>query len=325
MPHVRPRTPEVEDALDLLRSGKALNPSAAARATGAPRTTVRDNWHDEQQRGAAASAARRDPVQTPAMELEPNEIPVIVRDYSDLEKLHVFPLGDVHIGARAFQADKWGEWCRYVADTPGASMLGTGDFLNCAIRDSVSDVHAERMTIREGKRKLREYLRPLVAAGKLDLLLPGNHEDRVTKATGICPIEDVAEWLSEAEGIPVPYAPTNALVVYRVGNVEYEIAARHGTGSSGRAGAQANAMEREALTIMADGYVRGHTHRQQVLRGAVFQRRGKHVVRRRQVFVTSGSFLSYEEYAAKTGLPPADIGCPRLRLDGSRKDLHASI
>lgn len=323
MPHVRPRSPEVEDALALLRAGTAANPSDAARQTGAPRTTVRDNWNDEQERGTVASAVRRE--QTPSMDLESDEIPVIFRDYSHLEKLHVFPLGDVHIGARAFQADKWQEWCTYVTNTPNAAMLGTGDFLNCAIRDSVSDVHAERMTIREGMRLLREYLRPIVAAGKLDLLLPGNHEDRVTKATGLCPVESVAEWLSEAEGIEVPYAPTNAMIVYRVGGIDYEVAARHGTGSSGRAGAQATSMEREALTITSDVYVRGHTHRQQVLRGAVFQRVGKRVQRRRQVFVTSGSFLKYEEYAAKAGLPPADIGCPRIRLDGTRKDPHASI
>jgi len=102
------------------------------------------------------------------------------------------------------------------------------------------------------------------------------------------------------------------------------VAIRHGSGS-GRAGAQATRMERESQTVIADLYVTGHTHRQQVLRGAVFQRQGDDIVRRRQLYISSGSFLSYEEYAARFGLSPADIGCPRIRLDGTRKDAHASV
>lgn len=329
MSAIRPRSPEVERALDLLRAGD-ITVTAAARQAGAARKTVSDNWNDERARGQKASDARRK--QTPHMELAPNEVPIFFRDYSHLDKLHIFPLGDVHIGSANFQAEKWQEWIDYVVAHDDVSFLGTGDFLNTALKDSVSDVYTEVSPVRQAKKDLRQQLRPIAEAGRLDLLIPGNHEGRITKATGDCPIEDIADWLNATVGSvssqpgckAANYAPVSALVVYRVGGIEYEVAIRHGSGS-GRAGAQAGRMERESQTIIADVYVTGHTHRQQVVRGAVFQRVGKQMQRRRQVYVSSGSFLSYEEYAARTGLPPADVGCPRIRLDGERRDVHASI
>jgi hypothetical protein len=311
----------VQDALDLLAEGD-ISIKEAARVSGAPYTTVQNNWHGHQ-----ASAKS----ETPPMELDPGEVPTFVRDYSHLDKLHVFPLGDVHMGSGNFQEAKWDEWCAYVEANDHCSMLGTGDFLNVAIPDSVSDSFTEVMTVPKAKRAMREKLRPIAEAGRLDLLIPGNHEARITKRTGDCPIEDIAEALD------VNYGRAAVMVVYVVGDIEYEVFLTHGHGS-GRAGAQATRMERTSQTIVADIYVTGHTHRQQILRGAVFEvdygppasaTKGHlfkpQVRRRRQLYVSSGSFLSYEEYAARFGLSPADIGCPRIRLDGRRKDAHASI
>jgi hypothetical protein len=307
----------IDQAVGLLRDqaarGEKPNIALAARTAGAPRTTVRDRWHTIQNPRRVS-----EPDAPPEFAIQPNEIPVIYRDYSHLDKLHVFPLGDIHKGSPNFQGAKWREWLDYILATEGASMLGTGDFLNAALKTSVSDVYTETQTVAGAKRELAEELAPLQEAGKLDLLIPGNHENRVTIATGECPIQDVA-WKLEAN-----YAPAAAMIVYKVGAIEYEVYLRHGSGS-GRAGAQANRMEREALVCHADIYVTGHTHRQQAIRGAIFERKGDHLVRRRQVYVSSGSFLSYEGYAAKHGLPPADVGAPRIRLDGTRKDPHASI
>ena len=96
-------------------------------------------------------------------------------------------------------------------------MLGTGDFLNSAILGSVSDVYEEKYPVGTAKRLLREELRPLAEAGRLDLMIPGNHEDRITKATGDCPILDVAESLG------VPYAEAGALLVITAGDQGIEL------------------------------------------------------------------------------------------------------
>lgn len=297
----------VERARDLIATEKLSQREAAAKV-GIPESSLRYRLAKLGESGGQSA--------TPAMDLEPGEIPVVYRDYSNLDRLHVFPLGDVHKGSPNFQSEKWAEWLEYIEETPETSMLGTGDFLNVALKDSVSDVYAETTPVGDAKWDLADELRPI--KDRIDILIPGNHEARIHRAIGDCPIRDVARTLE------VPYASAAALIVYRVGEIEYEVYLRHGSGS-GRAGAQATRMERESQTVIADVYVTGHTHRQQAVRGAIFCRDGRHVVRRRQLYVSSGSFLSYEDYAARFGLPPADVGCPRIRLDGTRRDPHVSI
>ena len=308
----KPKNPEALDEALRLVTQEGVSQQEAARRTGASQATIsqRITRVSGAKDGAAASTEPTDA----------GEIPVFVRHYEHLDRLFVFPLGDVHIGSSNFQEAKWQEWLSYITEHEDTSMLGTGDFLNVALKDSVSDVYTEALTVPQAKRKLRADLRPLAERDRIDLLIPGNHEARITRATGECPIDDTADALD------VSYAPAVAIVRYLVGDQTYDVFVRHGSGS-GRPGAQATKMEREALTVVCDVYVQGHVHRQQVLRGVIFQVEGDppSVARRRQLYVTAGSMLSYEEYAAKAGLAPSDIGVPRLRFDGTRKDAHASV
>jgi hypothetical protein len=96
---------------------------------------------------------------------------------------------------------------------------------------------------------------------------------------------------------------------------------RHGTGN-GQSLAQ---LSKSGSVIRADIYVTGHTHRQAVTADDFFVRSGGRVKREKRYFVSSGSFLGYERYAAERGYPPSRLGAPRIFLDGSRWDVHVSI
>lgn len=248
------------------------------------------------------------------------EIPIVHRDYSDLDHLHVYPMGDVHKGSPAHAEDRWHEWLKYLETTDNVSLLCTGDLFNAAIKTSVSETYDEKLTVGESKRRLRSELRALAQAGKIDLLMPGNHDDRVYRAVGDCPVEDLADSLE------IPYVRDAVLLVYAVGAVEYHIYVVHGKGA-GQVGARASRLQKQAHTIRADIYVSGHTHSQLVFPQDVFAYNAKEnkIVRERQLFISSGSFLNYEGYAAKSGYPPTKIGAPRIRLDGERHDPHVSI
>lgn len=301
---------------DLPRNGQLLalakkhaTDQALADNLGVPRTTLRDHIYRIGMR-EAVNAVRDMPEVA-----RPTEIPIIRRDYSAQDRHYIYPLGDVHKGAETHDRGMWRQWLAYIENREIASLLGTGDFLNTAIIGSKSDVYDEQMTVGQAKRELRDELRPLAARGAIDVMLPGNHEDRITRAIGDCPIQDVCDELD------VPYIRAAALLIYVVGDIEYEVYVRHGTG----AGQSLAQLAKSGQVIRADIYVTGHTHRQAVTVDDFFVRKGGHVRREKRYFVSSGSFLGYERYAATRGYPPSRLGAPRIFLDGRRFDVHISL
>jgi hypothetical protein len=316
MASVSKRNSQVEAALEMLRSGRAGTVADAARESGAPRTTVRDRW-DREQRGIPHVDDQLTEIPD---EPTGGEIPVFVRDYSHLPDLHTYPLGDLHIGAPQFAEAAFDEWVSYLVGTKGVSMLGTGDFLNCALSTSVSDEYSEKLPVRDARRLFTEKVRPLAEADKLDCLIDGNHEMRVWRSTGDSPIAAVAD------GFGVPYSMAALVVRYLVGDESYDVYLRHGTGGGSTMGAAVNRLERQERIIDADIYVSGHTHTQVAFPKNIFVPNGRGgFSRRKRLFVCSGSFLAYEDYAAAAGLPPAHIGAPRIYMSGSRHDMHASV
>lgn len=246
------------------------------------------------------------------------EIPVIQRDYSGENAHYLYPFGDAHIGSEAHDEGKWQEWIAHFKSRKDTSIIGTGDFLNSALKTSVSEAYDETKTVGKAKRQLRSDLRPI--ASRIDLLLPGNHEARIYRAVGDCPIEDVADALE------APYARSAALIAYTVGQVEYTVYVRHGKGG-GAVGARATRLQKQSQTVFADVYVSGHTHSQLAFPEEIFvyDSEQQKVVRRRRYFVSAGSFVRYEHYAAESGFAPLKLGAPRIRLDGERFDIHVSI
>lgn len=247
-----------------------------------------------------------------------DEIPVIVRDYTNHPHLYVYPLGDVHLGGQRHDRERWGEWLSWLRTAKHVSMLGTGDFLNCAIIGEKSDVYDETLTVGKAKRRLRDQLRPLAEKGRLDGLCPGNHEDRVTRATGDCPIEDVCDQLG------VNYFEAAALFVYLVGDERYTMYVRHGTGN----GQSLATLEKGwAVVPEADLCITGHTHQQAARASDTFRMDwdGMKLRRRHRYSVSSGSFLGLEKYAAQRGYAPTRLGAPRIYLAGDRHDVHVSI
>lgn len=303
---------------DLPRNGELLklaarflSDQALADHLGVPRTTLGDHIRRIGAREAINAVRERPEVS------RPDEIPIIRRDYSHLSSLALYPMGDVHLGALSHNGKMWQGWLDYLQARGNASLLGTGDFLNTALKDSKSDVYDETMKVGDAKRLLRRQLTPLAKEKRIDGLAPGNHEERIHRATGDCPIMDVCDSLG------VPYIETAALLVYTVGDQEYEVYLRHGTGS-GQGFAQ---LEKSRLVIRADIYITGHIHNQSARVGDQFEhnRGAGHVERRKFLVVTSGAFLGYEKYAAVRGYQAGHMGAPRIHLSGRRHDFHVSL
>jgi hypothetical protein len=280
---------------------------AVARAIGEPRSKVREAFSQTRHLHAVPDLG------TTFLE----EIPVIRRDYSDQAQHHLYALGDVHKGAKMHDRDRWREWLDYLGGVPDVSLLLNGDLFNAAIIGAVSDVYDETMTVGDAKWELVEEVRPLAEQGKIDGANPGNHENRITKAIGDCPVRDLCRVLG------VNYFPASALFIYVVGDVEYKVFVRHGTGN----GQSLAGLEKGANVVDADLFLTGHTHKVGVTANDIFvlNEAGDRLERKHRYFASSGSFLALESYAAQRGYSPTRLGAPRVFFDGRRHDIRVSV
>lgn len=247
------------------------------------------------------------------------ELPVFVRDYRQFDKIKVYPIGDLHIGSPYHAGTKLDEWLGYIEETPNATLLDTGDNINAAMIGSPSDVYGEKMTAGKAIKLVESKFAPIADAGRLDVLTGGNHEARIYRLTGIDIMEVVAA------NLEVNHYEGAAAIVYLVGDEEYVFMVRHGTGN---APASMNAITRAGYVMTADVHVTGHTHRQSLVMEDTFlpPTAADPVARRHTTrYVTSGSFLWYERYAAERGYAPSHLGAPRIHLDGTRHDVHVSL
>lgn len=317
--------PKTTDAVERVRALLASDPNLSTRAAcariGINESTFRTRMRrDGQPAPRGVTGAQLPTVHQPGrLEGADVEIPVIHR-YFDDEAHSVYPLGDLHIGSPAHARAKWTEWLGWFAHNPDASVIFTGDGLNAALTTSVSDTYAETMTVPQARRRLTADFKPLAERDQLDLLIPGNHEWRIERATKDEPIAIIAEVLDLEDR----YAADAALIVYHVGDIEYEFYVIHGTRAGRRVGSRANALEDMQNVIDADVYIQAHAHTQIGFPQQRLVRRGNDIERRTRYFVGSGSFLALESYAVRGGYRPTKIGAPRIRLDGRRYDVHVS-
>jgi predicted phosphodiesterase len=298
--------PAKEELVRLLQQHRDRD--SVARALGVPRRIVR-GWFEEHEVPRLHLVGEE-----PSHEVEDNEIALVSWDFSHMDSLRLYALGDVHKGAASHQRERWREWIGFMEREDDAAMIGTGDFCNAAIVNSKSDIYEEQMNVGDAKRELREELAPI--KDKILVLLPGNHDARISRAVGDCPVRDIADSLG------CPYATSAVLLQIKVGSVDYQIYLRHGTGNG-----QSDAAMAKGASVFpfADVQIQGHTHKPKITVDDYFVVQDGRLQRRSRHNTVSGSFLGYERYAAERGYQPTRIGAPRIRLDGHVRDVKVSV
>lgn len=159
-------------------------------------------------------------------------------------------------------------------------------------------------------------------------VLAGNHERRIEKSTGIDTSEILAAYLGAW------YAGDEAFIKLKFGRREtnrkpmtYTVYCTHGWGAGRTAGGKVNNLQKLGDIVVVDVYIASHTHFMTVHQDMIYipDERNNKVAPKKRTFVSSGAFLDRGGYAVQKGYPPAKIGSPRIRLEGSRRDVHCSI
>jgi len=253
-------------------------------------------------------------------------------DYSD--KVYLVPLGDIHLGARGVDIAKLKGYIDWIKNTPSAYTFLMGDIWDVATLASASNPHYQEMNLNEAIKFAYDLFSPIkdrILGG-----ISGNHEERLEKYAGFNPLQTFCEALE------IPYAGYSAVIRFRIGTlkrksgmisplVEYLLFSHHSTGGGSTLGGKLNrSVKLEEIFEGADAYLIGHSHAKILGEKSIAylskSGNGKATIKYKRIaYIDCGSFLEYDNsYAEMQMLSPSTTGAVRLRMDGTKKDLHIS-
>lgn len=241
----------------------------------------------------------------------------LVRLSTEADKKYLLPLGDIHWGhPNCDQENVRGylEWAR----EKDAWILLMGDLIENSTRESVgAGVYEQTIPPDQQIDEMLDLLEPFS-----DLIvgsLTGNHEERTFKLTGVDPAKYIARVLR------VPYLRYGAFLRCSIRRRGFTVYATHGASNAATGATKLNAVKKLVRIADADLYLMGHMHdllTETVVRKCI-DTRSKGIITRRQHFVVTGNFLTYEDsYSEMKCYEPSKVGAPRIRFG---EDIHVSV
>lgn len=247
-----------------------------------------------------------------------NKVDLKVKPGKDYAQLLFW--GDVHLGHPQCLIEKAREYLTW-ALKKGVYVLLMGDLLESGMRDSVGDsVYQQNLNPQDQMEQMVEILLPLAKANLIIGMHTGNHEHRITKATGI----DVAKVMARL--LCVKYLGYSCWSQVHVGSQIYSAYTTHGASGARFKHTKMKAVMDLTQWIDADIIAMGHVHSEAA--EAVIKQSVSHgrVVERKCYTVLTGSFIGWDRsYAQMMNMPITRIGAPTAKLFSKRKDVHFSL
>ena len=118
------------------------------------------------------------------------DLDIIVKRYPrDWNVLRVYAIGDVHVGSPQFDERAVKAKIKRIEEDPYAALVLCGDLADYGLRNSVTDIYKATLSVKEQQEYIYELFLPVV--NKLSAAVPGNHESRISKEVGLCPLYDL--------------------------------------------------------------------------------------------------------------------------------------
>ena len=239
--------------------------------------------------------------------------------------MYLVPLGDIHIGDKHCDYNLLQRNIDWIRDEPNAYTFLMGDILNTATRTSKSSPFEQDLTLQEQVEKAVELFTPI--KDKIIGCISGNHEQRLSDLVGYDPLTAVCLALG------VPYFGFSVALICNVGKTKKSIGyvgyMHHTTGGGATPGSKINRVNKlRSIVSNADFYCGGHNHALGVVPATTrtVDVIHKTIQVKKQYLIDCGGYLEWDEsYAESKGLEPTKLGSPRMRLNGTRRDLHCSV
>jgi predicted phosphodiesterase len=244
---------------------------------------------------------------------------LLIKNYPKASEVRLVPVGDVHYGSGDCDVDLFQGTLDYIKESE-SYMIGMGDYLNLALKNSKSDIYTEIENPDSSYEQLYEMLYPI--RNRIWGLHMGNHEFRVWREAGI----NITKSL--CRDLKVPYLGFATFTKVKVGDNNYTIYSTHGGSGATTQEGKLRAVRRLGESFDADLYLMGHMHETAVLsedkRSVDY--RNKTVKRKKVYYVCTGHFTDYEgSYGEMKNYRPGKKGCAKVKLNGKRWDMHVSI
>ena len=184
-----------------------------------------------------------------------SDLELIVKEFpADYDCLRVYALGDIHVGSEQFDEESTKKIVDYIYNDPFACVVLCGDLADLGLKNSKTNIYNATMSIREQLDYVYKLFLPI--ADKITACVGGNHELRITKEVGTCPLYDLCvRW-----DCPEVYRENLAITKYSFGLIEGQKKRNTFIGITTH-GSTRNKHRKFTMTVEgADFSISGHVH-----------------------------------------------------------------
>jgi len=260
---------------------------------------------------------------------------IVTKDLIEFSKIYLIPLADWHIGAPGVAIDVIRGYIDWIKQRPNAFTILNGDLMNCAGKETASELFEDLITPDTAYKQVLALLEPI--KNKILMVTCGNHEGTIFRKVG----HDYMAFLAHDLG-DIPYRPNGGMVAVRLGRNNhrgvFSIYATHGWGGARTIGAKANKVEELAKAVNAQCYFLSHDHTQVIHRlnqktmprSRISFTRPIYQKTDRKLLINTGGFIEYVGYVRRKGYAPQDMGTPRVvaefkNTQKGAEDYHVSL
>lgn len=256
-------------------------------------------------------------------------------DLSQFERVELIPLADVHIGNPLCREGEFKEIVDYIKQEPDDPLVAricllNGDLTESVTRNSIGNVFEQTMTPSVQVATMINYLKPLTEKtekypqGKILSFCAGNHDAGRFKETGISASESIAVGLGIEDRYSVNGCYSFIILKRMTSNNQHTVFSvynSHMTGGGTTVGGKANRLSKLGLNggIIADLCVGSHVHMPLTYKEDVLMPSQKMVVNQKTMtYLITNAFLSFGDYAQRSGFKPASTCVPKVFIRQGR-------
>lgn len=220
----------------------------------------------------------------------------------------------------------------FINDNDDVFCVLNGDLLDCAIASSVGDTYGSLSPMDE-LRECVKLFKPIAEKGKVLCIVPGNHENRHYRTNGL----DLTEIMARQLCLEDRYSPTTAYLFIRFGELKdrdnhhrkalYTMYVSHGNGGGRKEGGKIQRLVDLSTICDADIFVCGHTHLPALLKDGFVRPNSANssITNCTRLYVNTSAKLNYGGYGETGGFKPPCLDTPIIWLNGSRKEMRATL